>query len=63
MLCSVGWDWVPPVRDRNMGIWLPVYLRTSGGITITDPKIVTTLPKSPDTTLAAISLNFKLYKP
>jgi hypothetical protein len=21
MLCSVGWDWVPPVRDRNMGIW------------------------------------------
>jgi hypothetical protein len=39
MLCSVGWDWVPPVRDRNMGIWLPVYLRTSGGVTIGDPKI------------------------
>ena len=30
MLCSIGWDWIPPVRDRNMGIWLPVYLRTSG---------------------------------
>jgi len=60
MLCSVGWDWVPPVRDRNMGIWLPVYLRTSGGVTFSDPKVVTTLPKSPDTTLAAISLNFKL---
>ena len=31
MLCSVGWDWMPPVRDRNIGLWLPVYLRTSGG--------------------------------
>ncbi len=60
MLCSIGWDWIPPVRDRNMGIWLPVYLRTSGGITITDTKLVTTLPKLPDTTLASISLNLKL---
>jgi hypothetical protein len=60
MLCSVGWDWIPPVRDRNMGIWLPVYLRTSGGVTISDPKVVTTLPKLPDTTLASISMNLKL---
>ncbi len=60
MLCSVGWDWVPPVRDRNMGIWLPVYLRTSGGVTIANPKIVTTLPKLPDTSLAKLSLNLKL---
>jgi exo-1,4-beta-D-glucosaminidase len=60
MLCSVGWDWVPPVRDRNMGIWLPVYLRTTGGITITDPKLVTSLPKLPDTTLATLSLNLRL---
>src|SRR5450759_2400049 len=60
MLCSVGWDWIPPVRDRNMGIWLPVYLRTSGGVTITDPKLVTFLPRLPDTTYAKISLNLKL---
>jgi hypothetical protein len=60
MLCSVGWDWVPPVRDRNMGIWLPVYLRTTGGVTIADPKIVTSLPKLPDTTTANISLNINL---
>jgi beta-galactosidase/beta-glucuronidase len=60
MLCSVGWDWIPPVRDRNMGIWLPVYLRTSGGVTIADPKLVTLLPKLPDTTSAQISLNLKL---
>jgi len=60
MLCSVGWDWVPPVRDRNMGIWLPVYLRTSGGVTIANPKLVTMLPNLPDTTLAKISLNLKM---
>jgi hypothetical protein len=60
MLCSVGWDWVPPTRDRNIGIWLPVYLRTSGGVTIASPKLVTNLPKLPDTTLAKLSLNLKL---
>jgi len=60
MLCSIGWDWIPPVRDRNIGIWLPVYLRTTGGVTISDPKIITSLPKLPDTTLATLSLNLKL---
>jgi hypothetical protein len=60
MLCSVGWDWMPPVRDRNMGIWLPVYLRTSGGITISDPKLVTGLPNLPDTSLAKLSLSLKV---
>jgi hypothetical protein len=60
MLCSIGWDWIPPVRDRNMGIWLPVYLRTSGSVTIADPKILTSLPDLPDTTKAKISLNLRL---
>jgi beta-galactosidase/beta-glucuronidase len=60
MLCSVGWDWVPPVRDRNMGIWLPVYLRTSGGVTICDPKIATEFPGEADTSLARLSLNLTL---
>jgi hypothetical protein len=60
MLCSVGWDWLPPVRDRNMGIWLPVFLRTSGGVTISKPHIVTDLPNLPDTTTANISLKFLL---
>jgi exo-1,4-beta-D-glucosaminidase len=60
MLCSVGWDWVPPVRDRAIGIWLPVFLRTTGGVTIADPKVVTMLPSLPDTTSATVSLNFNL---
>jgi hypothetical protein len=60
MLCSVGWDWMPPVRDRNMGIWLPVYLRTSGTVTISYPKLVTDLPNLPDTGMAKISLYLTL---
>ena len=61
MLCSVGWDWVPPVRDRNMGIWLPVYLRTTGRVTIGQPMIVTEFPSEQDTTLAKLSLSLKLF--
>ncbi len=60
MLCSVGWDWVPPVRDRNMGIWQPVFLRTSGAVTIDKPKLVTDLPNLPDTSVAKLSLSLIL---
>jgi hypothetical protein len=60
MLCSVGWDWMPAVRDRNMGIWQPVYLRTSGQVTIDRPKIITDLPKLPDTTVAKLALRLRL---
>jgi len=60
MLCSVGWDWIPPVRDRNMGIWQPVYLRTTGAVTIGHPKLVTGLPNLPDTSIAKLSLGLSL---
>jgi hypothetical protein len=60
MLCSVGWDWIPPVRDRNIGIWQPVYLRTSGHVTIEQPKLVIELPSLPDTSIAKLSLKLKL---
>lgn len=57
MLCSVGWDWMPPVRDRNMGIWQPVILRTSGKVILASPHIITDLP---DTSTAKISLALSL---
>jgi len=60
MVCSVGWDWMPPVRDRNIGIWQPVFLRTSGVVTIVQPQIITDLPNLPDTTVAKLSLNLAL---
>jgi len=60
MLSSVGWDWIPEVRDRNMGIWLPVYLRTTGHVIITRPQVITDIPNLPDTGLANIRLNLTL---
>jgi beta-galactosidase/beta-glucuronidase len=60
MLCSVGWDWVPPVRDRNIGIWQPVFLRTSGDMTIKQPHLITDLPNLPDTSVAKLSLKLSL---
>ena len=60
MLCSVGWDWMPPVRDRNMGIWQPVILRTSGKVTIGSPHLITDLPNLPDTSVAKLSLGLSL---
>lgn len=60
MVCSVGWDWVPPARDRNMGIWQPVLLRTTGDVTIVQPQVITDLPNLPDTAVAKLSLNLSL---
>ncbi|MEP7107124.1 MAG: sugar-binding domain-containing protein [Ferruginibacter sp.] len=60
MLSSVGWDWIPEVRDRNIGIWQPVFLRTTGQVVISKPQIITDLPSLPDTSLAKISLNLVL---
>jgi len=59
MLCSVGWDWMPPVRDRNMGIWQPVYLRTTGAVKINYPTVSTKL-SLPDTTSANLTLDLAL---
>jgi hypothetical protein len=60
MLCSVGWDWMPEVHDRNMGIWQPVYLRTSGNVVIQQPHIITALPNLPDTNTAKLSLHLSV---
>ena len=59
MLCSVGWDWMPPVRDRNMGIWQPVYLRTSGQLKINYPRVISEL-NLPDTTTANLTLDMAI---
>ncbi|MGN6601704.1 MAG: glycosyl hydrolase 2 galactose-binding domain-containing protein [Ginsengibacter sp.] len=60
MLCSVGWDWMPAVRDRNIGIWQPVYLRTSEAVVIQNPQVKTELPNLPDTNLSNLSLDLAL---
>jgi hypothetical protein len=37
MYQSVGWDWTPSVRDRNMGIWQHVWLEATGPVAVRDP--------------------------
>ncbi|QNA84166.1 glycoside hydrolase family 2 [Sphingomonas sp. So64.6b] len=43
-VATEGWDWIPGIRDRNTGIWLPVELQAHGTVRILDPQIVTDLP-------------------
>ncbi|HEY4001572.1 MAG TPA: discoidin domain-containing protein [Candidatus Xenobia bacterium] len=41
---TVGWDWIPGIRDRSMGIWQPVWLSATGPAVIRDPQVVTEVP-------------------
>ena len=50
---TIGWDWIPTVRGRNIGIWNDVYLTTTGQVTVLDP-YVRTLLALPDTTQARL---------
>lgn len=54
-----GWDWLPGIRDRNIGIWQDVQLYFTGNVTSSDPQIITDLPL-PDTSNAAITLKTTL---
>jgi hypothetical protein len=55
-IASEGWDWIPGIRDRNIGIWQDVRLRFTEGVVISNPQIITDL-ELPDTTSAKISIN------
>ena len=56
---SVGWDWMPSVRGRNIGIWNEIYFSKSGSITIENPYISSKLPL-PDTTSADLKIQVTL---
>jgi hypothetical protein len=43
-LSTIGWDWLPAIRDRDTGIWQKVYLSTTGPVLVKDPLITTDLP-------------------
>jgi len=43
-LCSIGWDWIPTIRDRNTGIWQDVLLSASGPVVLPDPAVTSDLP-------------------
>jgi len=43
-LCTLGWDWIPAMRDRDAGIWQRVFLSASGPVVVKDPLVTTDLP-------------------
>jgi hypothetical protein len=43
-LCTLGWDWLPAIRDRDSGIWQKVYLSASGPVLVENPLVTTDLP-------------------
>lgn len=51
-----GWDWMPAVRDRVSGIWNHVRLRSTGDAVLGDPRVDTTLPGLPDTSVAEVTI-------
>jgi hypothetical protein len=43
-VATEGWDWIPGIRDRDTGLWLPVELQAHGLVRIGDTHVVTDLP-------------------
>ncbi len=43
-LSTIGWDWLPSVRDRDTGLWQNVWLSASGPVLIENPLVTTDLP-------------------
>ncbi len=43
-ICSIGWDWIPTIRDRDTGIWQDVVLSATGPVVIEDPNVTSDLP-------------------
>ena len=58
-ICSEGWDWMPGVRDRNIGIWQDVQLLATDGITFGDTHVITDLPL-PDVSYADLTVKTAL---
>ncbi|MGA8529922.1 MAG: sugar-binding domain-containing protein, partial [Acidobacteriaceae bacterium] len=43
-LCTIGWDWLQAVRDRDTGLWRKVWISASGPVLVDDPLVITDLP-------------------
>jgi exo-1,4-beta-D-glucosaminidase len=55
----IGYDCMPPVPDRNMGLWQEVYLEFTGPVDIRDPFVATRLPL-PKTSPADLTVTAEL---
>ena len=62
-LSTIGWDWLPAVRDRDTGIWLPVTLDSTGPVLVKNPFITTDLSASHDSADISISATLQNKSP
>jgi beta-mannosidase len=62
-LSTIGWDWLPAVRDRDTGIWLPVTLDATGPVLVKDPFITSDLSASHDAADLSITTTLKNISP
>jgi hypothetical protein len=44
ILSSIGWNWLPTIRGRNVGIWNDVRIESSGDLILKDPWVSSELP-------------------
>ena len=56
---SIGYDCMPTIPDRNMGIWREVCLEWTGPVDIRNPFVAPDLPL-PDTSQATLSVSAEL---
>ena len=59
-ISSEGWDWIPGIRDRNMGIWQDVRIKFGNELEIADTHVITDLPL-PDTTSVNFIVQAEIY--
>jgi mannosylglycoprotein endo-beta-mannosidase len=64
-LSTIGWDWLPAIRDRDTGIWLPVTMDSTGPVLVKDPFVTSDLSAAHDSADLHISamLENKSAKP
>ncbi len=58
-LSTIGWDWLPAIRDRDTGLWRKVWLSASGPVLVENPLVTTDLPL-PRTDSADVSVKTTL---
>ena len=58
-LCTLGWDWIPAIRDRDSGIWRKVFLTATGPVLVKNPLVTSELPL-PDLTSAELGIQVTL---
>jgi hypothetical protein len=58
-LCTIGWDWIPAIRDRDSGIWQKVFLSATGPVAVKNPLVTSDLPL-PDLDTADVTIQTTL---